>query len=350
MNNYHPFPEWRTQGATILVWPHRYSDWTNMLNEVSACYLEMTHTISQVQNVIIIYFNQEHKLHINKLCNKYGCNMQQIIMIKVKTNDTWVRDFGPQLLLDEKEYQYLDLEFNAWGEQYVYHLDNLFSEALFKAAASRQCLYRRTPLIIEGGNLEFDSSATLLTNIACIKRNMKKENINNNELIDSIKYELSVKRVLTVDVPPLSGDDTGGHIDTLARFIDDDSIIYAACHDSDNPNYSCLLLLLAQLRTLTTKQGNPYRLIPLPLPKKLIKLDKDKFAPASYVNFVLINRGILIPMYDDEHDQLALDIFTSAYPDRKIIGINAIPLLKQSGSLHCATLHVPENVINSRIQ
>jgi agmatine/peptidylarginine deiminase len=319
-----------------------------MLDEVSTSYLEMTHAISQVQNVIIIYFNHEHKLYINRLCNKHGCNMQRIIMIEIETNDTWVRDYGPQLLLGDNEYQYLDLEFNAWGEQYACRLDNLFSETLFKTAASSQCQYRRTPLVIEGGNLEFDGNATLLTNIACIKRNMINQNITTEDLTDSIKHELSVKQILTVDVPPLSGDDTGGHIDTLARFINDNTIVYAACHDPDHPNHSCLLLLLAQLSTLTTKQGKPYQLIPLPLPKKLIELDKNTYAPASYVNFVFINGGILVPIHDDEHDQLALDIFASVCPDRKVIGINAKPLLKQFGSLHCATLHIPENVIEQR--
>ena len=350
MNNYFPLPEWHTQGATLLVWPHRYSDWANMLDEVSISYLEMTHAISQVQNVIIIYFNQEHKLYIHRLCSEHGCNMQQIIMFEIETNDTWVRDYGPQLLLGNNEYQYLDLEFNAWGEQYACRLDNLFSETLFNLAASSQCQYHRTPLVLEGGNLEFDSNATLLTNIACIKRNMKKEKAQTEELIDLIKKELSVKRVLIIDVPPLAGDDTGGHIDTLARFIDDNTIIYTACHDPDHPNYSCLLLLLTQLRTLTTKQGEPYQLIPLPLPKKSIKLDEDIYAPASYVNFVFINGGVLVPMHDDQHDQMALDIFTSACPDRKVIGINAMPLLKQFGSLHCATLHLPENVIQHQTE
>ena len=348
MNNYYPLPEWHTQDATILVWPHRYSDWASTLDEVSSSYLEMTYAISQVQNVIIIYFNQEHKLYIIGLCNEHGCNMQRIIMHEIETNDTWVRDYGPQLLLGDKGYQYLDLEFNAWGEQYAYRLDNLFSEKLFNIAASNQCQYHRTPLVIEGGNLEFDSQATLLTNIACVKRNMQKENIQTDELIDSIKQELSVNRILTIDLPALSGDDTGGHIDTLARFIDDSTIVYAACHDPDHPNHSCLLLLLAQLRALTTKQGKPYQLIALPLPKNLIELDKDTFAPASYVNFVFINGGILVPMHDDENDQVALDIFTSACPDRKVIGINAMPLLTQFGSLHCATLHIPENVIEQR--
>ncbi|MFK7794293.1 MAG: agmatine deiminase family protein [Gammaproteobacteria bacterium] len=350
MNNYFPLPEWHNQGATILVWPHRYSDWANMLDEVSISYLEMTQAISQFQDVIIIYFNQEHKLHINQLCREHNCNMQRIIMINIETNDTWVRDYGPQILLGDKEYQYLDLEFNAWGEQYACRLDNLFSETLYKIAASEQCQYHRTPLVIEGGNLEFDSNATLLTNIACVKRNMKKESISNDELIESIKHELSVKRILTVDVPPLSGDDTGGHIDTLARFIDDNTIAYATCDDSDHPNHSCLLLLKTQLSALTTKQGKPYQLIPLPLPKKLIELDKDTFAPASYTNFVFINDAILVPMHDDEHDQSTLDILARACPDRKVIGLNTMPLLKQYGSLHCATLHIPKNVITQNTE
>ncbi|MDW3094883.1 MAG: agmatine deiminase family protein [Gammaproteobacteria bacterium] len=347
MKNYFPLPEWHTQAATILVWPHRYSDWANMLDEISTTYVEITHALTQVQNVIIIYFNNEHKLYIKKLCNEYCCNMQNIIMIKIETNDTWVRDYGPQILLGNKEYQYIDLEFNAWGEHYACRLDNLFSESLFKLVISEQCQYHRSPLVLEGGNLEFDSNATLLTNIACVKRNLQKENIDKEKLIESIKYELSAKHVLSVDVPALTGDDTGGHIDTLARFIDDNTIVYAACHDPDHPDHSCLLLLLTQLRALKTKQGKPYELIPVPLPKILIELDKNIFAPASYINFVFANDIILVPMHDDEHDQLALDIFDSACPDRKVVGINAKSLLKQYGSLHCSTLQIPENVIDS---
>lgn len=89
MNNYYPLPEWHTQAATLLVWPHRYSDWANMLDEVSICYLELTHAITQHQHVILIHFNQEHKLYITRLCHEYGCNMQRITMLQIETNDTW---------------------------------------------------------------------------------------------------------------------------------------------------------------------------------------------------------------------------------------------------------------------
>ncbi len=319
-----------------------------MLDEISSCYLDMAKAISQTQDVIIACYNSDHRQHIRSLCQKHGCDMRRIVLIVIESNDTWVRDFGPQLLLGNKEYQYLDLEFNAWGEQYACRLDNLFAETLFNLAATPRCHYHRCPLVVEGGNLEFDSNACLLTNIACIKRNMKNEQCDTDELIQRIKQELSVKRVLTVDVPPLSGDDTGGHIDTLARFIDDETIVYASCHDSNHPDHACLLQLQTQLRSLTTKQGTPYRLIPLPVPKKSICLDEDHYAPASYVNFVFINGKVLVPIHDDEHDQRALEIFAENCPDREIVGINALPLLKQFGSLHCATLHIPENVIDTR--
>lgn len=346
MNNYYPLPEWYPQDATILVWPHRYTDWSNSLDEISNTYLDITKVICKYQPVLIICFDHDHNASISKLCSDYGCDMPQIIFIEIETNDTWVRDYGPQLLLGNQDYQYLDLEFNAWSEQYPYHLDNLFAESFFDIVDQDHCEYYRAPIVIEGGNLEFDSNATLLTNITCLKRNNPKLAITTDELEEKLKQELSVKRILGVEVPPLCGDDTGGHIDTLARFINNKTIVYAATSNGADPNYSSLSLLKIQLETMTTGKGEPYELIPVLMPKDIALGDQEEYAPASYINFVFINGALLVPLYGDEHDNSALELFAKACPDRKIIGIHANELLKQFGSLHCATLHIPEKVLH----
>ena len=347
MNNFYPLPEWHPQGATVIVWPHRYTDWSSTLDIISDTYLEMTKVIAAIQHIIIIYYDHEHRDSIKSLCTKHNCNMRNITLLQIETNDTWVRDYGPLLLLGNGEYQYVDLEFNAWGEQYPFRLDNLFAESLYYHLIDQsQCTYYRAPMVIEGGNLDFDSNASLLTNIACIKRNNPNLKITSEDLHEKIKQELSVNRILGIDVPPLLGDDTGGHIDTLARFINDDTIVYAASDNPEDPNYSTLQTLRDQLSQFKTGKGKPYQLIPILNPVIDEEIEEEDYPPASYMNFLFINETILVPLYDNEHDALALKLFTENCPNRQIIGINANALLNQFGSLHCATVHLPEKVLN----
>lgn len=321
-----------------------------MLDEINLTYLELTSAIIQQQHVIVIVFNDEYKAAITKLCMQNDCDMQRITFISIETNDTWVRDYGPQVLYGPTGYLYMDCEFNAWGEQYAYRLDNIFAEKFFNSIDDKRCEYYRTPMVIEGGNLEFDSQANLLTNIACIKRNNPNSSLSNIEIIEKLRYEFSVQRVLTVDVPSLKGDDTGGHIDTLARFVNDNTIVYSSTDDLDNPNHSCLLLLKDQLHALRNKQGKPYNLHSIPLPKTVFLNDEEEYLPASYVNFLFINDAIIVPSHEDEHDQVAIDRLTQVCPERKVIGVNANTMIQQFGSLHCASLHIPENILKEELQ
>lgn len=349
MNNYYPLPEWHPQSATVIVWPHRYSDWSHMLDEINITYLALTKAITKYQPVIIIHFNNEHKIAITKLCQQGECNTQRISFLPIETNDTWIRDYGPQILLGAASFQYIDCEFNAWGEKYPCRLDNLFTEKLFTRLNSPRCEYYRTPLVIEGGNLEFDSQANLLTNIACIKRNNPNQSLSSESITSELRTIFSLKRVFTVDVPALKGDDTGGHIDTLARFVNDETIVFSSTDDPDNPNHSCLLLLKDQLKTLRNKHRKSYKLIPIPLPKRIFLNDNNDYLPTSYVNFLFINHAIIVPLHQDEHDEIAIDRLKQACPQRKIIGVNANTLIQQFGSLHCATLHLPENILRGNV-
>jgi len=321
-----------------------------MLEEINFTYISLVKAISEYQRVVVICFNDEHKTAIIKLCYEHQCNMPQLCFIQIETNDTWVRDYGPQILYGATGHQYIDYEFNAWGEQYPCRLDNLFAEQFFNYIDEQRCEYYRTPMVIEGGNLEFDSQANVLTNVACIKRNNPNLSLKTEQIIEKLMAEFSLKHVLTIDVPPLKGDDTGGHIDTLARFVSDDTIVFSSTDDLDHPNHSCLLLLRDQLKALRNKQGKPYNLISIPLPKKVFLNDDDDYLPASYVNFLFINNAVIVPLHQDDSDQTALDRMSLACPNRKVIGICANTMIQQFGSLHCATLHLPENVLRENIE
>ena len=278
--------------------------------------------------------------------------MAQTDFVHIETDDTWVRDYGPQILHGDQQCRYLDLEFNAWGEQYPCRLDNLFAKTFYQRMIERRmldkrrCQYQSASIVIEGGNLDFDDNATLLTNIDCIKRNNPACKFTSQDIKQKLKRQFFLKKLLGVAVPALAGDDSGGHIDTLARFIDNQTIVYAACDDRNNPNYHCLASLREQLEQMTSVSGKAYKLIPLWMPRRLIAGHQAKCRPASYVNFVFINGAVLVPLYNDDHDLPAINTFKRMCADRQVIGIAANHLLKQSGSLHCATLHLPEKVMH----
>ena len=346
MKNFYPVPEWYPQDTAILVWPHRYTDWASTLESIEHTYLVIAKAIAANQSLLIIHFDHQHKELIRDQCTKFGCNLKTISFQEIETNDTWVRDYGPLFLLGNKSYQYLDFEFNAWGEQYPHRQDNLFAETLFNCIDTNQYEYCRLPLVLEGGNVDFDDNATLLTNLLCIHKNNLKSKLDSEELITILKEVLSVKKVLGLQVPALAGDDTGGHIDTLARFINNEVIAYASTSNPQDPNFECLNALYAQLTQLTTRKGAPYKLLPFPMPKNRILGMDGEILPASYLNFSFINGALLVPLYNDDNDAVALFEFRKACPDREIIGIDAGELIKQFGSLHCATSHIPAQVPN----
>ena len=266
--------------------------------------------------------------------------MQHISFIEIKTNDTWIRDYGPHIIFDSQSIKYLDIEFNAWGERYKYDLDNKFSEKLYSALCNPDMEYTRIPVVIEGGNLDFNSQGALLTNLSSIKQNNVREKFNDAELIKSLKSIFNVSQVIGINLPPIEGDDTGGHIDTLARFINDETIVYAATKNSDNPNFSCLEMLYKQLMAI---HNQSYKYIPLDIPSTLIKDQDGNLLPASYINYVFLNESLLVPLYNDPNDAVALKTYSKLCPDRKVIGIDASELIQQFGSLHCATLNLPMN-------
>ena len=343
MNNYHPLPEWRPQDACLIVWPHSHSDWEPRLDQISEIYVDIARSISDTQTVIIVYFDDRHKQYIQKLCINAHCNMQALKFIEIKTNDTWVRDFGPQFLFSGKEFKYLDMEFHAWGKQYDYQLDNQFGKHLFKIFNPSAGKYTDVRFAIEGGNLDFNGRGALLTNLTSIRKNNPGENYNDKYLTERLISLFGINELIAIDVDGLQGDDTHGHIDTLARFISDDLIVYASTNNSHNPNHGCLKDLESQLNDC---QANRYQLLPIQLPDKTISDDNGQILPASYINFVFTNESLLVPIYNDDKDDVALDTFKELCPDREVTGINASELIRQYGSLHCATLHIPKNTID----
>ena len=151
---------------------------------------------------------------------------------------------------------------------------------------------------------------------------------------------LGAKRILWVEQSNLAGDDTDAHIDTLARFCDANTIAYTSCDDSEDTHYQSLKNMEAQLKSFRTAAGEPYKLVALPMPKPIMDENGQRL-PANYANFLIINEAVMVPVYDDPMDKVAIERLTACFPDRQIIPTPCRPLVHQYGSLHCASMQVP---------
>lgn len=200
------------------------------------------------------------------------------------------------------------------------------------------------PIVLEGGSIESDGQGTLLTTVECLSSPNRNEYLSKEQLEVHLKEIFGLKRILWLESGYLAGDDTDSHIDTLARFCDADTIAYVQCTEEEDEHFAELSLMEEQLKSFRTATGQPYRLIPLPMADK-VEWNGERL-PATYANFLIINGAVLVPFYDSPKDEVAKAALQQAFPDREIIGINCLPLIKQHGSLHCITMQYPEGFLN----
>ena len=199
------------------------------------------------------------------------------------------------------------------------------------------------PFVLEGGSIESDGKGTLMTTVECLASVNRNEYLQQEELERYLKDVFGLDRILWITSCYLAGDDTDSHVDTLARFCSEDTIAYVRCEDEEDEHYEELKAMEEEIKEFTRANGEPYCLIPLPMADK-VEWEGERL-PATYANFLIMNGAVLVPFYDSPKDEIAKAALREAFPDREIIGINCLPLIKQHGSLHCVTMQYPEGFI-----
>lgn len=331
--------EWFLQSGVQVTWPHDGTDWCDMLEEVTSCYVAFSKEILKREKLLVVappshnvrhYFTEEEQ-H-NLLC------------VEVESNDTWARDHGAITVFDGEQRTLIDFGFNAWGLKFAAHYDNQISGHLFRAGVfqSGTTYQNRLNFILEGGSIESDGKGTLLTT-SCLLAPNRNQPMTRQEIDHYLKRTLGAERVLWLNHGYLAGDDTDSHIDTLARFCDEETIAYVKCDDENDEHFSELQAMEAELKTFLAHNGKPYRLIPLPMAEPVFEAGQR--LPATYANFLIINNAVLLPYYGTDKDEVAKQLLQEAFPTREIVGIDCRPLIKQHGSLHCVTMQFPEGVI-----
>lgn len=335
--------EWAEQSGIQLTWPHAETDWRDMLPEVTACFVQIARAVAERELVLIVAPDVELP---RSALSAAGVRMDHVRFFQCPTDDTWARDHGGITLLGQNPPQIADFRFNGWGGKFPAERDNRITRALCEAGILHGERIDYDHFVLEGGSIECNGRGTLLTTSRCLHsapgRNMQ---YSLEKVEDFLKKALHVSRVLWLDHGGIAGDDTDGHIDTLARFAPDDTIIYVRCVDEQNPNYAELALMEQELQQLRTEAGLPYRLVPLPSPETIRDSD-GRILPATYANFLIINGAVLYPTYAQaERDRMARNALAKAFPEHDLIGIDCRALIRQNGSLHCVTMQYPKGIL-----
>lgn len=331
------FPaEWYPQSAVQVTWPHKETDWADDLEEVTACYIVFSKEILKRQKLLVVCCNAGE-------IEKYFSQDEQknLICVEIESNDTWTRDHGAISLLIDDRPAISDFGFNGWGLKFAANRDNLITGRLFEKSVFQPGVAYRNNLhfILEGGSIESDGKGTLLTTSQCLLAPNRNQPMTQDEIDDYLKQSLGAERVLWLHYGYLAGDDTDSHIDTLARFCDEQTIAYVKCDDPQDEHYEELRMMEEELESFVAHDGRPYRLVGLPMADAVYH-DGERL-PATYANFLIINGAVLIPFYGTEKDQIAKDQLQKIFPDREITGVDCRPLIRQHGSLHCVTMQFP---------
>ena len=259
--------------------------------------------------------------------------------IEIPTNDTWIRDYGYISIKEDGQVKLLDFTFDGWGRKFEASLDNSVNHILHKKGYLGITPLENIDYVLEGGSIESDGEGTILTTSMCLCNPNRNDGPTKEEVEKKLQNTLGTERILWLDHGYLAGDDTDSHIDTLARFVNTETIVYLQCNDKEDEHYEALQNMETQLKSFKTKEGKPYKLIALPMTDAIYNKEKERL-PSTYVNFLITNDALIYPTYSDKNDTKAGEIFKKVFPDKEIIPINCLKLIEQGGSLHCSTMQI----------
>ncbi|EOH4415482.1 agmatine deiminase family protein [Campylobacter coli] len=311
-------PEWNEQEYLMLSLPHEKSDWKPYLGEIVQAYKEFVRAASEFQKVLLIAPGKSDFVPFE--------NMTNVEFFICDTNDTWIRDFGAIDILEDNRLKALDFTFNAWGNKFQSELDNEVNSKLFKEKFKEKLT--KIDFILEGGSIDFNGEGVMLTSSNCLLNENRNSHLDKSQIEAKLKEIFGLKQIIWLENGFIKGDDTDHHIDTLARFIDKNTIAYSVCEDGEDEHYIPLQKMKKEL------EATGFNLIELPLPKPLHY--EGRRLGATYANFVFVNDALIMPFYKDKNDEIIRQRLAKALPERKIVGVDARVFLRQNGSLHCS--------------
>ncbi|MBY8966796.1 agmatine deiminase family protein [Algiphilus sp. NNCM1] len=332
--------EWAPQAAVQLTWPHADGDFGPMLDAAHDQFLRLAVAIAEATPLLVVVPDRPEARRAELLAR--GVVPERLQMVALPSNDVWARDHGPITVWRDDGWQHLDFRFDGWGGKFDATLDNALTAQLAEQGRLPG-MTASVDWVLEGGSIESDGAGTILTTARCLLDTARNPGATREGVEALLRDQLGAQRVLWLAHGDLLGDDTDGHIDTLARFCSPDCIAYQACDDPSDAHFNTLRAMADELGALRTAQDKPYQLIPLPLPAAVFDPEDGHRLPAGYANFLISNALVLVPTYDDPADAIALERLQAAFPRHRVQGVDCRTLIRQHGSLHCVTMQIPSS-------
>ena len=333
--------EWELHVATWLSWPRREGiSFPDSFDRVLPTLRAMVEALVESENVCINVCNGAHEAEARQALR--GLSMERITFHRIPTNEPWCRDHGPIFLTRKKEPRIaiVDWDYNAWGNKYPpFDLDEVVPTRLADILKV-PVFYPR--MILEGGSIEVNGAGALLTTKSCLLNKNRNPNLSREQIEQRLRDFLGVREILWLG-DGIAGDDTDGHIDDLARFVSERKVVTVLEEDRDDENFEPLQENLARLREIkigASRTGTKIDIVTLPMPRKIVR--EDLRLPASYANFYVANRCVLVPTFADSGDEAALSILQRCFPTRRVVGIDCRELIWGLGTFHCLTQQQPK--------
>jgi agmatine deiminase len=324
--------EWEPHEATWIAWPHNREDWPGRFAPIPWVYGEIVRKLSRVERVRILVENAQVEQQARRVLRKVDAQVEAVEFIERPTNRVWTRDYGPLFLKGRRgEAALTAWRFNAWAKYDDWQLDA--AVPAFIGAKLKLPVF--TPrMVLEGGSIDVNGRGLLLTTEECLLSPVQARNpgMSRIEIERQLRDYLGATRVIWLG-QGIAGDDTHGHVDDVARFVDPETVVAAGERDRADPNYEPLRENAAILRAAGL------RVVNLPMPRPLV-FDGRRL-PASYANFYIANGLVLAPTFNDPNDRVALATLARVFPDREVVGINCTELIWGLGALHCMTQQQP---------
>ncbi len=327
--------EWTPHQGTWLSWPHNPDTWdADQLAAVERVLAEAARALAVGETVHANVLDAAHEARVRQVVG----NAADVRYHHFPTNDAWCRDHGAVFVVRAAAPRLAatDWGYNAWGGKYPpFDLDNAIPQRMAEALGVPRF---EAGMILEGGSIEVNGAGLLLTTEACLLNPNRNPGLTREEIERRLRAMLGVERIHWL-VGEMAGDDTDGHIDNLARFVGQDTVVAAVEDDPRDENYAALRENLARLRALTTLGGRPLRVETLPMPAPVY--EQGRRLPASYANFYIGNRVVLLPAYGGPRDAGARDLLQALLPDRRVVLLDCRDVIWGLGAFHCLTQQVP---------
>jgi agmatine deiminase len=332
--------EWEPHAATWLSWPRPDGiSFPDAYERVQPALAAMVDALADSEPVNINVCNEEHEALVRRFLRENKARSGHVAFHHIPTNEPWCRDHGP-IFVTRKEAPrvlVLDWGYNAWGWKYPPFDDD---DVVPTRIAERLKLPVEYPgMILEGGSIDVNGSGTLLTTKSCLLNPNRNPDLSQKEIEQKLCEQLGVKDVLWLG-DGIEGDDTDGHVDDITRFVAHHTVVTVVEEDENDPNCDPLRHNLELLRTMTVEDGTPLEVHTLPMPSKIVR-DGQRL-PASYANFYIGNKVVLLPVFKDPNDRWAVAVLEKLFPRRRIVPIDCRDLIWGLGAFHCLTQQQPD--------